>query len=182
MPSRIAELVVRRCVPSEYPDCEIIFSGLDADVAGEVEMAFLKAEFAVFSNAKSFRQAPLIPLVVPIVNFGHTRLIPTQRRHYNLDKGFLVCNSNCAVIGIVIPFAALQQKLGDIDQASVVTMQAVSGAGYPGVSSKSSNSTRVDLPPNHHCTLSATQLIVLRHGYSRQRCAIHSRGRRQDSG
>lgn len=129
-------MVVRRCVPSEYPDCDIIFSGLDADVAGEVEMAFLKANFAVFSNAKNYRLAPLIPLVVPMVNFGHTRLIETQRQHYNLGKGFLVCNSNCAVIGLVVPFAALQSKLGTIDQASVVTMQAVSGAGYPGVSSK----------------------------------------------
>ncbi len=136
MPARIAELSVRRCVPSEYPECEIIFSGLDADVAGEVEMAFLKADFAVFSNAKNYRQAPSVPLVVPLINFGHTQVIPTQRRHYNLSKGFLVCNSNCAVIGVVTPFAALQQKLGDIDQASVVTMQAVSGAGYPGVSSK----------------------------------------------
>jgi aspartate-semialdehyde dehydrogenase len=52
-----------------------------------------------------------------------------------LEKGFLVCNSNCAVIGIVIPFAALQDKFGPVDQVSVVTMQAVSGAGYPGVSS-----------------------------------------------
>lgn len=136
MPARIAESVVRLCVPSEYPDCEIIFSGLNADVAGEVEMAFLKADFAVFSNAKNFRQAPLIPLVVPTINFGYTQLISTQRRHYNLSKGFLVCNSNCAVISVVTPLAALQQKLGDIDQASVVTMQAVSGAGYPGVSSK----------------------------------------------
>jgi aspartate-semialdehyde dehydrogenase len=135
MSARIADLVVRRCVPAEYTDCEIIFSGLDADVAGEVEMAFLKANFAVFSNAKNFRLAPLIPLVVPTVNLGHTQLIPTQRRHYNLSKGCLVCNCNCAVIGIVVPFAALQ-KLGSIDQVSVVTLQAVSGAGYPGVSSK----------------------------------------------
>jgi aspartate-semialdehyde dehydrogenase len=135
MPARVADMVVRRCVPAEYMDCEIVFSGLDADVAGEVEMAFLKADFAVFSNAKNFRLAPLIPLVVPTVNLGHTQLIPTQRRHYNLSKGFLVCNSNCAVIGIVIPFAALE-KFGPIDQVSVVTMQAVSGAGYPGISSK----------------------------------------------
>lgn len=120
--ARIADLVVRRCVPAEYTDCEIIFSGLDADVASEVEMAFLKANFAVFSNAKSFRLAPLVPLVVPTINLGHTQLIPTQRRHYNLSKGFLVCNSNCAVIGIVVPFAALK-KFGPIDQVSVVTMQ-----------------------------------------------------------
>jgi aspartate-semialdehyde dehydrogenase len=135
MSARVADLVVRRCVPEEYPDCDIIFSGLDADVANEVEMAFMKANFAVFSNAKSFRLAPMVPLGVPTVNLGHTKLIPTQRRHYNLSKGFLVCNSNCAVIGIVVPFAALQ-RFGPIDQVSVVTMQAVSGAGYPGVSSK----------------------------------------------
>ena len=62
-------------------------------------------------------------------------LIPHQRHHYGQQKGFLVCNSNCAVIGIVIPFAALQAKFGLVEKVSVVTMQAVSGAGYPGVSS-----------------------------------------------
>lgn len=135
MPTRAAELIVRRCEPAKFSDCDIIFSGLDADIAGEVEMAFLKADFAVFSNAKNHRLAPLIPLVVPTVNVGHTQLIPAQRQYYNLRKGLLVCNSNCAVIGIVIPFAALQ-NFGPVDQVSVVTMQAISGAGYPGVSSK----------------------------------------------
>lgn len=98
-------------------------------------MEFLKAELAVFSNAKNYRRDPLVPLVVPTVNLPHFDVIPHQRKHYGLKKGFLVCNSNCAVIGIVIPFAALQKKYGPIDQVSVVTMQAVSGAGYPGVSS-----------------------------------------------
>jgi aspartate-semialdehyde dehydrogenase len=105
-------------------------------VAGDVEMAFLKANFAVFSNAKNFRLAPLVPLIVPVVNSTHIETIPAQRRHYQVDKGFLVCNSNCAVIGLAIPAAALIQKFGPIDQVSMVTMQAVSGAGYPGVSSK----------------------------------------------
>ena len=136
MPAQVADLIVRRCVPSEYTDCEIIFSGLNSDVAGDVEMAFLKANFAVFSNAKNFRLAPLVPLIVPVVNLGHIESIPTQRRHYEVDKGLLVCNSNCAVIGLVIPAAALIQRFGPIDQVSMVTMQAVSGAGYPGVSSK----------------------------------------------
>ena len=136
MPAEAASLIVRRCVPTEYPDCDIIFSGLNADVAGDVEMAFLKANFAVFSNAKNFRLAPLVPLIVPVVNPGHIESIPTQRRHYQLDKGLLVCNSNCAVIGLAIPAAALIQKFGPIDQVSMVTLQAVSGAGYPGVSSK----------------------------------------------
>ncbi|KIX06125.1 aspartate-semialdehyde dehydrogenase [Rhinocladiella mackenziei CBS 650.93] len=135
MPAQVANLIVRRCVPTEYPDCDIIFSGLNSDVAADVEMAFLKANFAVFSNAKNFRLAPLVPLIVPVVNPGHIESIPTQRRHYQLDKGLLVCNSNCAVIGLVIPAAALIQKFGPIDKVSMVTMQAVSGAGYPGVSS-----------------------------------------------
>jgi aspartate-semialdehyde dehydrogenase len=98
-------------------------------------MEFLKAELAVFSNAKNYRRDPLVPLVVPTVNLPHLDVIPHQRQHYGLTKGFLVCNSNCAVIGIVIPFAAIQREFGLVDQVSVVTMQAVSGAGYPGVSS-----------------------------------------------
>jgi aspartate-semialdehyde dehydrogenase len=136
MPTQVANMVVRRCVPTEYPDCDIIFSGLHSDVAGDVEMAFLNANFAVFSNAKNFRLASMVPLIVPVVNSGHIELISTQRRHYKLDKGFLICNSNCAVIGLVIPAAPLIQKFGPIDQVSMVTLQAVSGAGYPGVSSK----------------------------------------------
>lgn len=70
-----------------------------------------------------------------MVNLSHFSLISHQRKHYELDKGFLVCNSNCAVIGLVIPFAALEAAFGPIDVVSVVTEQAVSGAGYPGVSS-----------------------------------------------
>lgn len=100
-----------------------------------LEMAFLKANFAVFSNAKNYRRDPIVPLVVPTVNLSHLNVINHQRKHHKLEKGFLVCNSNCAVIGIVIPFAALQEKFGPIDQVSIVTMQALSGAGYPGVSS-----------------------------------------------
>ena len=98
-------------------------------------MAFLKANIPVFSNAKNYRRDPLVPLVVPTVNLDHLDVLSHQRQHYNLDKGFLVCNSNCAVIGIVIPFAALQARFGPVEAVSVVTMQAVSGAGYPGVSS-----------------------------------------------
>lgn len=100
-----------------------------------LEMAFLKSNLAVFSNAKNYRRDPIVPLVVPTVNLPHLDVIKHQRKHHGLEKGFLVCNSNCAVIGIVIPFAALQEKFGPVDQVSVVTMQAVSGAGYPGVSS-----------------------------------------------
>ncbi|KAI0999441.1 putative aspartate-semialdehyde dehydrogenase [Podosphaera aphanis] len=131
----VENLIVKECKASEFLDCDIIFSGLDADVAGDIEMEFMRAELAVFSNAKNHRKNPLVPLVVPTVNISHLDLIPHQRKQHGLTKGFLVCNSNCAVIGIVIPLAALQPVFGPIDQISVVTMQAVSGAGYPGVSS-----------------------------------------------
>lgn len=73
--------------------------------------------------------------MVPTVNLAHLSVIPHQRKQHSLDRGFLVCNSNCAVIGLVIPFAALIAAFGPISQASIVTLQAVSGAGYPGVSS-----------------------------------------------
>ena len=89
-------------------------------------MEFVKAELAVFSNAKNYRKDPIVPLVVPTVNLPHFDVIHHQRKQYGLKKGFLVCNSNCAVIGIVIPFAAIQKEFGEVDQVSVVTMQAVS--------------------------------------------------------
>ncbi|OAA48603.1 aspartate-semialdehyde dehydrogenase [Metarhizium rileyi] len=130
-----ADMVVRECKATEFGDCDVVFSGLDSDVAGDIEQEFLKSEIPVFSNAKNHRRDPLVPLVVPTVNLSHLDLIPHQRRTNSLRKGFLVCNSNCAVIGLVGPFAALQAAFGPITTVSIVTMQAVSGAGYPGVSS-----------------------------------------------
>lgn len=105
-------------------------------LTGILELAFAAAGLPTFSNAKNHRRSPSVPLVVPTVNLSHLSLIPHQQqsRSYK-DGGFLVCNSNCAVIGLVIPFKALQDKFGPIDRCSVVTLQAVSGAGYPGVSS-----------------------------------------------
>ncbi|KAI1169561.1 aspartate-semialdehyde dehydrogenase [Nemania sp. FL0916] len=135
MAPELAQLVVRECRPEEFGDCDIVFSGLDSDVAGEIETEFAKANLCVFSNAKNHRRDPLVPLVVPTVNLPHLDLIPHQRSQRDLARGFLVCNSNCAVIGLVIPFAALQARFGPVDTVSVVTLQAVSGAGYPGVSS-----------------------------------------------
>lgn len=98
-------------------------------------MEFMKANIPVFSNAKNYRRHEKVPLVVPTVNISHLDLIPHQREHFGLKRGFLVCNSNCAVIGIVIPFAALQAKFGPVEDVEVFTEQAVSGAGYPGVPS-----------------------------------------------
>ena len=154
MSSELANLEVRECKASNFQDCDLVFSGLDSDVAGDIgmlpllhcafnigmltydpEMEFWKADIPVFSNAKNYRRDPIVPLVVPTVNLSHLDLIPHQRKQFGLKKGFLVCNSNCAVIGIVIPFAALQAKFGPVEDVEVFTEQAVSGAGYPGVPS-----------------------------------------------
>ena len=151
MSAAFGDLEIKPCQPEYFADCDIVFSGLDSSVAGDIgtstppfmnplthisttETAFVHANLVVFSNAKNHRQSPLTPLIVPTVNLSHFSMIPTQQRHHNLKKGFLVCNSNCAVIGLVIPFAAIQAALGPIDTVSVVTEQALSGAGYPGVS------------------------------------------------
>ncbi|KAL8708245.1 MAG: hypothetical protein Q9220_006822 [cf. Caloplaca sp. 1 TL-2023] len=136
MSKELGELVIKECKADEFQECDLIFSGLDSDVAGDIETQFLQAGLGVFSNAKNHRRDPLVPLVVPTVNLSHLRLIHHQRKMNKQPRGFLVCNSNCAVIGIVIPFAAIQARFGPVEQASVVTLQAVSGAGYhPGVSS-----------------------------------------------
>ncbi|EEA19514.1 aspartate-semialdehyde dehydrogenase [Talaromyces marneffei ATCC 18224] len=135
MSKELSELVVQECTAENFADCDLVFSGLDSDIAGDVEMQFIKAEIPIFSNAKNYRKHPLVPLVVPTVNPSHLDLIPYQRKEFGLKKGFLVCNSNCAVIGIVIPFAALQAKFGAVEEVEVFTEQAVSGAGYPGVPS-----------------------------------------------
>ncbi|PGH26666.1 aspartate-semialdehyde dehydrogenase [Polytolypa hystricis UAMH7299] len=131
----LGSLVVRDCNAESFKDCDLVFSGLDSDVAGDIEMEFIKADIPVFSNAKNYRKHPAVPLVVPTVNISHLDVIPHQRKHFGLNKGFLVCNSNCAVIGIVIPFAALQAKFGPVTEVEVFTEQAISGAGYPGVPS-----------------------------------------------
>ncbi|KAI9651711.1 MAG: hypothetical protein M1829_002558 [Trizodia sp. TS-e1964] len=133
--SSVADLVVQECRPENFKHCHIIFSGLDSSVAGDVETAFTLAKFPVFSNAKNHRQDANVPLVIPTLNPEHMALIPHQREALGCGKGFLVCNSNCAVVGVAVPIRAMEDMLKcKVATVSVVTMQAISGAGYPGVS------------------------------------------------
>jgi aspartate-semialdehyde dehydrogenase len=111
----------------------IVFSALDAAVAGEVEMAFAKAGKFVLSNAKNFRMEPDVPLVIPEVNGDHLGLIECQRRNRGW-KGAIVTNANCSATVAAVALAPLHQKFG-IKKLFLSTMQAVSGAGYPGVPS-----------------------------------------------
>lgn len=135
MPEEVKGMVVRECKATNFDECDVVFSGLDADVAGEIEMEFLKANLVVFSNAKNYRRDPLVPLIVPLVNTSHFSVIPHQRTSYNLTKGFIITNANCSTTGLVVPLKAIQDALGPISTVIVTTLQAISGGGYPGVPS-----------------------------------------------
>ncbi|KZT02152.1 aspartate-semialdehyde dehydrogenase [Laetiporus sulphureus 93-53] len=119
IPSVVRDMVVEECKPECFAECEVIFSGLDADVAGPNRRleAFRSAEFAVFSNAKCHRRDPNVPLVVPLVHSSHFAMIPQQRALHSppLQKGFIVTNANCSTTGVVVPLAALERAFGPID-------------------------------------------------------------------
>jgi aspartate-semialdehyde dehydrogenase len=133
--NEVASLIVQTCDPANFTSCRLVFSGLDSDVAGDVETAFLKANIPVLSNAKNHRMAPDVPLIVPLVNTQHFDQIPAQRASNNLSKGFLITNANCSTTGLVVALKPLVDKFGPLSKVIVTTMQAVSGAGYPGVAS-----------------------------------------------
>ena len=111
----------------------IVFSALDAAVAGEVELAFARAGKFVLSNAKNFRMEPDVPLVIPEVNGDHLALLECQRRNRGWP-GAIVTNANCSATVAAVALAPLHQRY-QIRQLFLSTMQAVSGAGYPGVPS-----------------------------------------------
>ncbi|KAG6917663.1 hypothetical protein DXG01_001638 [Tephrocybe rancida] len=137
IPAAAQDLIVNECKPEFFSECAVIFSGLDADVAGDIEAAFRAADLAVFSNAKNYRRDSLVPLIVPYVNANHLAILPQQQAAHApaLKRGFIVTNANCATTGVVIPLSALEKAFGPIESLLVTTMQAISGGGYPGVPS-----------------------------------------------
>ncbi len=131
LPSRIANMKVSAAIPDGVP--KLIFAALDAGIARELEPAFAAAGCAVVTNSSAFRMQEDVPLVIPEVNPDHVRLLETQK-WFRDKKGFIVTNPNCSAIGLVIALAPLQRQFG-LEKVFAVTMQAVSGAGYPGVAS-----------------------------------------------
>jgi aspartate-semialdehyde dehydrogenase len=115
------------------PEVRAVFSALPNDSASSAEPAFARAGVLVFSNASFHRMAPDVPLVIPEVNAGHLRLLQHQRRARDWSGG-IVCNTNCTVSGPAMTLRPLQDHFG-VKRAFCVSMQAASGAGYPGVSS-----------------------------------------------
>ena len=132
MPVHLADRRVVRCEVGAISS-PIVFSALDAAVAGEMEPAFARAGAIVLSNAKNFRMEPDVPLVIPEVNASHLELLPQQRAIRGW-RGAIVTNANCAATVATMALAPLREAFG-LTAVVVVTMQAVSGAGYPGVPS-----------------------------------------------
>lgn len=132
LPDELANRVVVRCDPAEVKS-PLVFSALDSGVAGDVEQAFARAGRLVLSNAKNHRMDADVPLVIPEVNAPHLALLESQRRNRAWSGG-IVTNANCAATVAAMAMAPLHEAFG-ISRAMVFTMQAVSGAGYPGVAS-----------------------------------------------
>ena len=132
IPESVAGLTVQLCTPAAIRS-PVVFSALDAVAAGEAEPAFARSERIVLTNARNYRMEPDVPLVIAEVNPEHLDVIAAQRKRRGWS-GAIVANGNCAVIVAALALAPLQQRFG-VRRVFVVTMQAVSGAGYPGVAS-----------------------------------------------
>jgi aspartate-semialdehyde dehydrogenase len=130
IPDSLEGVTVEACVPGQGP--KVVFSALDAAVAGDIERAFAAAGHIVVSNARNFRMDPLVPLLIPEVNADHLSVIARQRCEKQWS-GAIVTNPNCSTVVLAMALAPL--RLFDLRAAVVSTMQAVSGAGYPGVPS-----------------------------------------------
>ena len=131
MPAAVRDLIVQPCDPAVISE-SVVFSALDSGPAQELEPSFARRGAVVLSNAKSYRMAPDVPLLIPEINASHIALIDVQRAQRGWS-GAIVTNANCATIVLAMALAPLHQAFG-ARRLFVATMQAVSGAGYPGVS------------------------------------------------
>jgi aspartate-semialdehyde dehydrogenase len=132
MPESVKQIVVQP--PAPPLDCDFVFSSLPGNVATDAEAKFARVGCPVISNSSSHRMVADVPLLIPEVNPDHIGLIDTQRANRSYDRGFIVTNPNCSAIAIVMALAPLHAKFG-VTSCVATTMQALSGAGYPGVAS-----------------------------------------------
>lgn len=131
IPEAVRSLIIKPCTPELK--CRIVFSGLDANVAGQAEEDFARAGYVVLSNSKNHRMDEDVPLVIPEVNPEHLGLIPIQRQKRN-STGYMVTNANCTTMFLAMALGPIH-KAFKLEKVFMVSMQAVSGAGYPGVPS-----------------------------------------------
>jgi aspartate-semialdehyde dehydrogenase len=132
IPEATRSLVVKSLDPSL--ECDFVFSALDSSVAGGAEEDFARAGYPVVSNSKNHRMDSDVPLLIPEVNAAHLEAIRTQQKNRGYDTGFIVTNPNCSTAGLVLVLKPLADAFG-LEKVFAVTLQAVSGAGYPGVAS-----------------------------------------------
>jgi aspartate-semialdehyde dehydrogenase len=130
MPDRVKKIVVQS--PAPPLDCDFVFSSLPGEIAGEAEENFARAGFPVITNSSPHRMDTDVPLLIPEVNPAHLELIDAQRAARGYQRGYLVTNPNCSTIVIAMALAPLHQSFG-VESCIATTMQAISGAGYPGV-------------------------------------------------
>ena len=132
VPEDVAGKTVLPCDPAVI-SADVVFSALDSSAAGEAEPAFARAGKTVLTNAKNYRMEPDVPLVIAEVNPSHLDVLEAQRKNRGWT-GAIVANGNCSAIVTSLPLAPIHQTFG-IEKLIVTTMQAISGAGYPGVPS-----------------------------------------------
>src|SRR5215510_528087 len=130
LPDDVAKQMVDAATPGRAP--QLVFSGLDSSVAGEIEAAFAQAGHTIVSNSRNHRMEQTVPLLIPEVNADHLALLAAQRAAQGW-KGQIVTNPNCAAVVLAMALAPLRQF--GLKATTVTTMQAISGAGYPGVAS-----------------------------------------------
>jgi aspartate-semialdehyde dehydrogenase len=132
MPAFVKSMVVQ---PPQPPlDCDVILSSLPSDVARSAEESFARAGYPVISNASSFRMDADVPLLIPEINSGHLSVLVRQRKDRGFGDGYIVTNPNCSTIIMALALAPLHAEFG-VEAVVATTLQAVSGAGYPGVPS-----------------------------------------------
>src|SRR5258708_33801996 len=132
MPAFVRSMVVQ---PPQPPlDCDVVVSSLPSDVARSSEESFALAGYPVISNASSFRMDADVPLVIPEINSDHLKVLDRQKTERGFTSGYIVTNPNCSTIIMALALAPLHAKFG-IEAVIATTLQAVSGAGYPGVPS-----------------------------------------------
>jgi aspartate-semialdehyde dehydrogenase len=129
LPKAAGELPVHECKPGQAP--QLLFASLDSKIAGEVEKEFAQAGHVVVSNSSNHRMEPDVPLLIPEVNPEHLALVRVQRKRRGW-KGMIVTNPNCTTVGLAMSLAPLEKAFG-LEKVLMTSMQAVSGAGYPGL-------------------------------------------------
>ena len=139
IPAGVADLMVEDAsnVEAAKGRCQFVFSALemDKDAIVALEAAYAAADIPVVSNASANRWTPDVPMLIPEINPQHTDIIAAQKRHHGWDKGFVAVKPNCSLQSYMMPIFALQQAGYPVRRMIVTTLQATSGAGYPGVPS-----------------------------------------------